>query len=235
MKVLVIGQGRMGSLIKITSENHGHEVIGMVDITNNESILDKECDVVIDFSHRDNVAWVCDYCKDKQAALVMGTTGLQSEQMDKIKALSHTNPVFFSANYSYGVAVLRKALQMLTPMLENDFDMEMVEKHHNQKADAPSGTALMLLNAMDPDNSYNHVFGREGMIGKRGHEIGVSALRGGTVAGEHTIYYFGQDESITISHSATSRQIFVNGAIKAAEYLVKQNPGYYTMDDLLQD
>ena len=233
MKVLVIGQGRMGSLIKKTCEEHGHEVIGMVDITNKETVLDKECDVVIDFSHRDNVAWVCDYCKEQNAALVMGTTGLQDGHMEKIQALSTTNPVFFSANYSYGVAVLRKALQMLTPMLEEDYDMEMVEKHHNQKVDAPSGTALMLLKAMDPDNKYDHVYGREGMVGKRGHEIGISALRGGTVAGEHTVYYFGQDETITISHSATSRQIFVNGAVKAAEYLVKQKPGYYTMDDML--
>lgn len=234
MKVVVIGCGRMGTLLRTTSEAHGHEVIGNFDIFNKDE-LTQAADVVIDFSHRDNISWVVDYCKENGAALVMGTTGLQEEHMNALKELSQTNPVFFSANYSYGVAVLRKALEMLTPMLEEDYDMEMVEKHHNQKADAPSGTALMLLNAMDPDNKYNHVFGREGMIGKRGHEIGISALRGGTVAGEHTIYYFGQDETITISHNATSRQIFVNGAVKAAEYLVKQQPGYYSMDDLLAE
>ena len=234
MKVVVIGCGRMGTLLKSTSEAHNHEVIGNFDIFNKEQLTEK-ADVVIDFSHRDNVSWVVDYCKNSGACLVMGTTGLQEEHMNALKELSKTNPVFFSANYSYGVAVLRKALEMLTPMLEDDYDMEMVEKHHNQKADAPSGTALMLLKAMDPDNKYNHVFGREGMIGKRGHEIGISALRGGTVAGEHTVYYFGQDETITISHNATSRQIFVNGAIKAAEYLVKQEAGFYTMDNLLEE
>ena len=234
MKVVIIGQGRMGTLLKNTCENHGHEVIGNFDVFNKDSLTDK-ADVVIDFSHRDNVGWVVDYCKANGSALVMGTTGLQEEHMNQLNELSKTNPVFFSANYSYGVAVLRKALEMLTPMLESDYDMEMVEKHHNQKADAPSGTALMLLKAMDPNNEYNHVFGREGMIGKRGHEIGISALRGGTVAGEHTVYYFGQDETITISHNATSRQIFVNGAVKAAEYLVKQAAGFYTMDDLLEE
>ncbi len=234
MKVVVIGCGRMGSLLASTSQTHGHEVIGNFDIYNKDSLA-QAADVVIDFSHRDNVSWVVDYCKRTNAALVMGTTGLEEEHMFTLKDLSKTNPVFFSANYSYGVAVLRKALEMLTPMLENEFDMEIVEKHHNQKADAPSGTALMLLKAMDPENKYKHVFGREGMIGKRGHEIGVSALRGGTVAGEHTVYYFGQDETITISHNATSRQIFVNGAIKAAEFLVKQNPGFYSMDDLLNE
>ncbi|MBQ0064952.1 MAG: 4-hydroxy-tetrahydrodipicolinate reductase [Firmicutes bacterium] len=234
MKVAVIGCGRMGTLLTSTSVAHGHESIGNFDIFNKDQLTEK-ADVVIDFSHRDNVAWVCDYCKETGAALVMGTTGLQDEHMNAIKALSQTNPVFFSYNYSYGVAVLRKALQMLTPMLEEDFDMEMVEKHHNQKADAPSGTAIMLLNAMDPENQYKHVFGREGMVGKRGKEIGISALRGGTVAGEHTVYYFGQDETITISHNATSRQIFVNGAVKAAEYLVNQKAGFYTMDDLLAE
>lgn len=232
MKIAIIGCGRMGSLLKSTSETNGHEVIGNFDAFTKDNLTEK-VDVVIDFSHRDNVGWVCEYCKNSGAALVMGTTGLEKEHHDQLSSLSQTNAVFFSANYSYGVAVLKKALEMLTPMLENDFDMEMVEKHHNQKVDAPSGTALMLLEAMDPNNEYNHVFGREGMIGKRGHEIGISALRGGTVAGEHTIYYFGQDETITISHNATSRQIFVNGAIKAAEFLVNQEPGYYTMDDLL--
>lgn len=234
MKVAVIGCGRMGTLLASTSQSRGHEVIGNFDIFSADQ-LTQAADVVIDFSHRDNVSWVTEYCKKTNAALVMGTTGLQEEHMNALKELSQTNAVFFSANYSYGVAVLRKALEMLTPMLEDEFDMEMVEKHHNQKADAPSGTALMLLNAMDPDNKYDHVFGREGMIGKRGHEIGISALRGGTVAGEHTVYYFGQDETITISHNATSRQIFVNGAVKAAEYLVKQQPGYYSMDDLLNE
>lgn len=232
MKVAIIGKGRMGSLLTMTSEAHGHEVVGNYDIFNKEE-LNQAVDVVIDFSHRDNLGWVCEYCKDNHAALVMGTTGLQDEHMNTLQELSQTNAVFFSYNYSYGVAVLRKALEMLTPMLEEEFDMEMVEKHHNQKADAPSGTALMLLKAMDPKNQYKHVYGREGMTGKRGKEIGISALRGGTVAGEHTVYYFGQDETITISHNATSRQIFVNGAVKAAEFVSNQPAGFYTMDDLI--
>ncbi|MDD7281563.1 MAG: 4-hydroxy-tetrahydrodipicolinate reductase [Erysipelotrichaceae bacterium] len=233
MKILVIGKGKMGSLIKQTALDKGHEVIGIVDIFDADSISNKQCDVVIDFSHRDNVEWVCDYCQKTKACLVMGTTGLEQHHLDMIQALANTNPVFFSYNYSYGVAVVRKALEYITPMLKEDFDIEMVEAHHNQKADAPSGTAKMLLDAIDPNNEFKHVFSREGMTGKREKEIGVFALRGGTVAGQHTVYYFGNDESITISHNATSRQIFVNGAIKAAKFIVSQKAGLYSMDDLL--
>ena len=233
MKILVIGKGRMGSLIETTALSHGHEVIGKVDIFDSDQILNTSCDVVIDFSHRDNVKWACEYCKEKNASLVMGTTGLEEEHMESLHALSKTNAVFFSYNYSYGVAVMRKALELVTPLLEKDFDIEMVEKHHNQKADAPSGTAMMLLDTLDPEKEYKHVFGRQGMVGKRQKEIGISAIRGGSVAGEHTVFYFGQDETISISHNATSRQIFVNGAIKAAEFIVNQEPGFYSMDDLL--
>lgn len=233
MKILIIGQGRMGQLIKKTAEAKGHEVIGLADIFNKDSVIDKRSDVVLDFSHRDNLAWVSYYCKNMKAALVYGTTGLEKEHLDMLDDLSKDVPVFYSSNFSYGVAVMRKLLQMVTPLLKEDFDMEMIETHHNQKADAPSGTAKMLLEAMDPDNEFKKVYGREGMVGKREKEIGVMALRGGTVAGIHEVKFFGDNETIEIKHIANNRQIFVNGAIKAAEFVVNQPAGLYNMDSMM--
>ncbi|MBP3870319.1 MAG: 4-hydroxy-tetrahydrodipicolinate reductase [Faecalicoccus sp.] len=233
MKILIIGQGRMGQLIKKTAEAKGHEVIGLADIFNKDSVIDKKCDVVLDFSHRDNLSWVSYYCKNMKAALVYGTTGLEKEHLDMLDDLSKDVPVFYSSNFSYGVAVMRKLLQMVTPLLKEDFDMEMIETHHNQKADAPSGTAKMLLEAMDPNNEFKKVYGREGMVGKREKEIGVMALRGGTVAGIHEVKFFGDNETIEIKHIANNRQIFVNGAIKAAEFVVNQPAGLYNMDSMM--
>lgn len=111
--------------------------------------------------------------------------------------------------------------------------MEVQETHHNQKQDAPSGTAKMLVDALDPENEYTKVYGRSGFTGKRQHEIGIHSLRGGTVAGEHTVYSFGDNETLEIKHSANSRQIFVNGALKAAKFVVNQKAGLYNMEDMM--
>ena len=127
---------------------------------------------------------------------------------------------------------MEKILKMITPILEDSFDMEIVEKHHNQKLDAPSGTAKMLVRAMDPEGKYEHVEGRSGMC-KRGKEIGVSAIRGGTITGEHIAIYAGDEEVLEIKHIANSRRIFALGSVKAAEFAVGAQPGLYTMDDVL--
>ncbi|MBP3851410.1 MAG: 4-hydroxy-tetrahydrodipicolinate reductase [Erysipelotrichaceae bacterium] len=234
MRVLIGGQGRMGSLIKETAEAKGHTVLANVDASN-LSVLEglEPADVVLDFSHRDNLDWILDYVEKTDCALVYGTTGLDEAQKQKLTDLSKQHRVFYSANFSYGVTVLTELLKMVTPLLEDSFDMELVETHHNQKADAPSGTAKALLEAMDPNDAYKKVYGREGLIGARQKEIGVHALRGGTEAGEHTVHFFGDNESITITHHATNRQIFVNGAIRAAEFVVNQPVGMYNMKSLL--
>ena len=235
MRILIGGNGRMGSLIRQTAELAGHTVIGMADAFD-LSALDSEekADVVIDFSHRDNLPWILDYVRRNNCALVYGTTGLTDEMKQELVKLSKTNPVFFSANFSYGVAVLQQILKTAVPLLSKQYDMELVETHHNQKADAPSGTAKALLEIMNPDHSYTEVYGRSGLIGKRGKEIGVHALRGGTEAGEHSVHFFGDNESITITHHATNRQIFVNGALQAAEFLEGKKSGLYGMDDLIR-
>lgn len=233
MKVLVGGQGKMGSLITSTAESHGHSVLANVDATCLDVLENLEpADVIIDFSHRDNLDWIIDYVNQNNCALVYGTTGLDEAQKQKLVDLSASHPVFYSSNYSYGVAAFQQILKVAVDLLKDTFDMELVETHHNQKQDAPSGTAKTLLEIMDPEDEYTKVYGREGMTGKRGKEIGVHALRGGTEAGEHTVYFFGDNESITLQHHATNRQIFVNGAVKAAEFLEGKPAGLYDMKSL---
>ena len=167
------------------------------------------------------------------AALVSGTTGYDEAEMDRIRALGEKAPVIHSANYSLGVAVLRRLAAEAAKALPG-FDIEIVETHHNQKVDAPSGTAKLLLSAVNPDDECDVVYGREGMCGKRpAREIGVHALRGGTVAGTHTVHFFGEDEEVALTHRAASRRIFASGAVAAAKKLVEREPGFYGFDELM--
>ena len=233
MKILIGGKGRMGSLIASTAQAAGHTVLGMADAFDKSALEGEAADVVIDFSHRDNLSWIKDYVLQNHCALVYGTTGVTEEDRAVLNELAKTVPVFYSSNFSYGVAVLRKLIATAVPLLKDTFDMELVETHHNQKKDAPSGTAKALLEIMNPDGEFTEVYGREGITGARGKEIGVHALRGGTEAGEHSVFFFGDNERITVSHHAANRQIFVNGAIRAARYLEGKEAGMYNMDDLL--
>jgi 4-hydroxy-tetrahydrodipicolinate reductase len=237
MKIGIIGKGRMGSLIKSTAENAGHEVLVMADIFNKEDLLKvkEELDVIIDFSHRDNLMWVLEAIQGTNIALIEGTTALTPEHMSALHEAGKTSPIFFSRNYSLGIAVLSKLAASAAAILKNDWDMEIIEKHHNKKADAPSGTAMALLESIDPDNEFNHVFGREGLCGARQKEIGIHAVRGGTLAGEHEILFLGPDESLSLDHNATSRQIFVNGALSAAAFMQDKPAGFYGMDELLAE
>ena len=234
MRVIIGGRGKMGQLLAAEAERAGFEVMGMFDAFNLDSLKTIEpADMIIDFSHRDNLAWILDYVNEHNCSLVYGTTGLNEEQKASLQKLSEDHPVFFSANYSYGVAVLQEIMRTAAPLLKDSFDIELTETHHNQKADAPSGTAKALLAILNPDGEFKEVYGRSGMTGARQKEIGVHALRGGTEAGEHSVHFFGTNESITITHHADNRQIFVNGAFRAAEYLYGKEPGLYNMHDLL--
>ena len=215
MKIIVGGNGKMGSLIRQTA--------GL-----------EKADMIIDFSHRDNLDWIIDYVEKNHCALVYGTTGLDEAQKARLTKLSENYPVFYSANYSYGVAVFEEILRVAVPLLKDRYDMELVETHHNQKQDAPSGTAKALLEIMNPEGEFKEVYGRQGMVGARQKEIGVHALRGGTEAGEHTVHFFGDNESITLTHHATNRQIFVNGALQAAQWLEGKPAGMYNMKDLFE-
>ena len=233
MRVMIVGKGKMGTRLAASAAEKGHAIVAMVDRFNREAVGSLACDAVIDFSHPDNLAWVCDYVEQQCCIYLCGTTGLTQEQMERLKETAHTCPVFYSANFSYGVAVLTKLVEWLTPLLETDFDIEVVEAHHNQKQDAPSGTAKMLLEAIDPTHQYARVHQRDGFVGKRGREIGIHSIRGGTVAGEHSVLYLGDEEVIRLTHTASSRQIFVNGAWKALAFMEGKKPGFYTMQDMI--
>lgn len=236
LNVLVSGYGKMGKLVVDTIEKRDNMKVVMIAdgfIAPDTSTLQDKVDVIIDFSHPDNLAWIMPFIRKEHCAYICGTTGHSDEQAAQIHELGNIVPVVFQANFSLGIAVFQELLKMVTPMLEETFDIEVVEKHHNQKQDAPSGTAKMLVETMNPKHTYKEVHGREGFVGKRQKEIGIHAVRGGTVAGEHTVSFFGEDEILEIKHTANSKQIFVNGALRAAQFAVGKEPGMYTMKDIL--
>lgn len=245
LKIAIMGEGRMGSLIRSTAEsmqdgegNPLFEVVAQIGFNLNVNAY-PAADVMIDFSNVVTLDAVCQYVERTGCALVCGTTGYEAAQLEKLHALSEKVPVIYSGNYSLGVAALRHLVGLAARELPG-FDVEIVETHHNQKIDAPSGTANMLLDAVveaeaaEGRGEYTPVYGREGMVGARGAtEVGMHSLRGGSVAGVHTVSFFGADEEVSLTHRATSRQIFVNGALAAAQKLVGKPAGFYEFDSLM--
>ena len=169
----------------------------------------------------------------RQLPLVIGTTGLNAEQEAMIREAAQKLPIVWANNFSTGVTVLTRLARQAALVLGDDFDIEITETHHRMKADAPSGTAKALLKAVDPKGQHEVVHGREGRPGARGHEIGMHALRGGTVAGEHSVFFFGSMEELELRHRADSRQIFAQGALRAARFAAEAAPGLYDMEDVL--
>ena len=236
MNILLIGRGKMGTLIQQTAQNNGDTIVEALDQNdlNRLETMGKVADVVIDFSRPEALDTVAAYVQRTGTPLLSGTTGYTDEQMAVLESLGTAAPVLWSANYSLGVAVLYRALRMVTPTLRPDFDIEITETHHRQKTDAPSGTAKFLLNAVDPNGLMTPIYGREGSCPRKdSKEIGIHSLRGGTVAGTHTVHFFGTDEELEFTHRATSRQIFVNGALHAARLLHSRTNGLYDLQDIL--
>lgn len=237
MNIILCGYGRMGAMLEsLIVPSEDMEIIGVVHPGLYESALDVpgKADVIIDFSYPGNLEGILARARKDGSAVVLGTTGLTEEQALAIRDAAREVPIVHSSNFSLGVAVLRRAVKDAASILKDSgFDIEIVEAHHNQKVDAPSGTAKALLKAVDPEGEYAVVPGRSGMVGKRGHEIGMHALRGGTVAGEHSVFFFGEDETLEFRHSAASRKIFAVGALKAAQFAAGREPGLYGMDDIL--
>ncbi len=235
MKILLIGHGRMGRMIEQTALTAGDSMGGIIDIGNLSDLetIGRVADVAIDFSAPAALPAVAHYVRATGTPLLSGVTGLSEGELAVFDDLGRFAPVIHSANYSLGVAVFRRALEEVAGTLE-DFDIEIVETHHNQKADAPSGTAKLLLDAVDPRHKRKPVYGRHGVTGPREKkEIGIHALRGGTEAGTHTVSFFGPDEVFEITHRASSRQIFVNGALHAARKLYLLPKGRYELQDIL--
>ncbi|MDY4736742.1 4-hydroxy-tetrahydrodipicolinate reductase [Terrisporobacter sp.] len=198
------------------------------------SEVEELADVIIDFSHHSTIDDTLSYAIKTKTPIVIATTGFNEEELEKIKKASNIIPIFHSSNMSLGVNVLVKLVKEAAKSL-NGFDIEIIEKHHNKKLDAPSGTAVMIANGVKevlPDSEY--IYGRHGRSDKRSsNEIGIHAIRGGTIVGEHTTIFAGHDEVVEIKHSAQSKDIFAKGAIAAAKFLVKQEAGYYNMNNML--
>jgi len=235
MKIAVIGNGRMGRMIgEVCAKSEGFEAVGFVgpgDCAHLDEIAD--ADAAVDFSYPGNLSMVLESAVRRKLPLVIGTTGLSPEQGDMIRAAAGMIPIVWANNFSTGVTVLARLARMAAQALGGEFDIEITETHHNQKEDAPSGTAKMLLSAVDPQGEYAVVGGREGRPGRRGREIGVHAIRGGTAAGEHRVYFLGQMEEIELRHRADNREIFARGALRAVQFAAGARPGLYDMEDVL--
>lgn len=233
--IVIGGNGRMGRLVREELLAKGFDVVGSYDVDNIEKLdaAAPAADVAVDFSAPASLPHTLAYARRTGAAVVSGTTGLSPERLDELRALGEKNRVIWASNYSLGVAALRRATALVARTLVG-WDVEIVETHHNQKVDAPSGTAKALLAAVDPTGGRPVVGGREGIVGARvPGEIGMHAVRGGTVAGTHEVHFFGTDEEVCLTHRATSRQIFVTGAVAAATRLLAREPGFYDFDTLM--
>ena len=194
-------------------------------------------DVAIDFSRPAATMAVLELCLRDKKPLVTGTTGLGEEQMARLKEAAKVIPVFYSRNMSLGVNLQLALVAAAARVLGDAFDPEIVETHHNLKVDAPSGTALMLAEAIEGarEGESELVFGRhEKNKRRRAEEIGIHSLRGGNKAGEHSVYFLGTDEELVITHRAGSKRVFAEGAVKAAAFVMDQKPGFYTMADVIK-
>lgn len=193
--------------------------------------------VIIDFSSPAGAVAAAAYGAEHGMPCVLCSTGLSAEDEAALEAASAKTPVFRSANMSLGVNVLIELARQATRVLGAEFDIEIVEKHHHNKLDAPSGTALMIADAINAEagGKYEYVYDRTKVRQKRGaKELGISSVRGGGIVGEHEVLFCGPEEVVTLQHSAGSRGVFADGAIQAALYVAGQQPGYYTMTDLLR-
>lgn len=247
MKIIVSGAlGHMGREVGRAAAENGIEVAFGIDLAEGDAAFPlyttfaeapaADGAVIIDFSAPDSLTDLLAYAVKEHAPAVLATTGYTEEQLCAVDAAAKEIPVFRSANMSFGVAVLKKLSAVASAALES-FDIEITETHHRRKADAPSGTALLLADAvMAACKEEKHtVCGRSGRHVRQKSEIGIHALRGGTVAGEHSVCFFGLSERIVLSHTAENRGVFASGAVRAAAFLAGQGPGLYGMDDMTAD
>jgi len=233
MEMIIHGTGVMGKVIKETAENNEN-----ISITGFADELTVEAgDVIVDFSHYSRLNSLLDYSKEKRIPLVIATTGYSNEMLEKIKETAKEIPVFLSSNMSLGVNLLNDILERIVPILYKNYDIEVIEKHHNKKIDSPSGTAKTLIETIEKScpEIMKEQYGREGNRKREKNEIGIHSLRGGTIVGEHSVLFCGEDEVIEIKHTAMSKKIFAMGALRAAEFLIEKEAGIYTMRDIFEN
>ena len=240
--------GKMGQVITgLIKADEAIEIVAGIDtytgIANDSPVFesiekcDVKADVIIDFSNSAAADRLLDFCVDRQIPVVLCTTGLSEEQLSKVEEAAKKVAVLKSANMSLGINTLLKLVQEAAKVLAGaGFDMEIVEKHHNQKVDAPSGTALALADSLNEamDNQYHYVYDRSQTREKRdAKEIGLSAVRGGSIVGEHEVIFAGPDEVIEFKHTAYSKAVFGKGAVEAAKFLKGKGPGMYNMSNVI--
>lgn len=247
-KLIITGaNGKMGNVIQsIVANRDDCSIVAGIDINTEASAsfpvyasidsVDEAADVIIDFSNPALLDDLLAYSNKTGTPLVIGTTGYNDEQKKKIEDASKTTPIFFTYNMSLGINLLANLAKKAVQVLGDEFDIEIVEKHHNQKIDAPSGTALMLADAICEEipRTMKYEYDRHSKREKRTRsEIGIHAVRGGTIVGEHEIIFAGRDEIITLSHSARSKEVFAVGAVNAAVYMKGKPAGMYDMKELI--
>lgn len=249
VKVIMHGcNGHMGQVVSaMAAADPEVEIVAGIDLVDNREngypvftdiwSCQTEADVVIDFCSAKATDVLLEYCADRKLPVVLCTTGLSEEQLKKVEDTSKKVAVLKSANMSLGINLLMKLVKEAAQTLASaGFDMEIVEKHHRLKVDAPSGTALALADSINEglDQAYHYIYDRSQRREKRDpKEIGISAVRGGTIVGEHDVIFAGEDEVITFQHTAYSKNIFAKGAIQAAKYLAGKEPGWYQMSDVI--
>lgn len=243
MKIILVGAtGAMGKVLSDLVGQENHEIVAGIakdkadlsyPIYDNIKDFQGKADVIIDFSNPEAVYEYMAYAVEKNLPVVIATTGYNEEELALIGEATKSIPILRSGNMSLGINLMKNLVKKMTRDLR-DFDIEIVEAHHNRKKDAPSGTAMMLLDSVKEEREVGKLsFGRSGREAKRlKNEVGMHSIRAGNIVGEHAVIFAGDDEVLEIKHSAGSRRIFASGAIKAAEYLVGKEPGFYTMDDL---
>ncbi len=236
--------GRMGAAVIAAAKEAGDRIVAGVDINpaadspfpifTSPDEFGGKADVIVDFSHHSALPGLLDYAVRTATPLVVCTTGHTEEETAAMRAASASVAVFFSRNMSLGINLLISLCRRAAATLGADFDIEIIEKHHNKKLDAPSGTALMIADALSEDTAHAYVYDRhaERRARERG-EIGLHAVRGGTIVGEHEVMFCGKDEIVTLSHSAASREVFATGALRAARFMKGRAPGFYNMDDVI--
>ncbi|WP_010293109.1 4-hydroxy-tetrahydrodipicolinate reductase [Clostridium senegalense] len=247
IKVLLVGcSGKMGKMISATSKNFKNlEIVAGIDKFNDNTLsypifstisdCNIDIDVILDFSRPDSLKDISTFALKNNKPVIFCTTGYSKEEKSQILELSNTIPIFYSANMSIGINIVNAVLKNISNLLFKDFDIEIIEKHHNQKVDAPSGTALLLANTIKDsiDSDTNFIYGREGISKRDDKEIGIHTVRGGNIVGEHEVIFAGAGEVISIKHSAISREVFAIGALRACEFMFNKSKGLYSMDNIV--
>lgn len=240
VKLLVTGaKGRMGqAVISTTNRTEDIEVVSRIDLGDSLAEAISGCDTVIDFSHHSFTSELLDSCLEHNLKLVTGTTGHSDEELAAIEKASQSLPIVKAPNFSIGVNTLFYLTRRTAEILGEDFDLEVVEMHHRDKVDSPSGTARRLVEILDDVRKLSYdkdtMHGRHGDVGPRkSSEIGLHAVRGGDVVGDHTVIYAGSGERIELTHKAASRDTFASGSVRAAIWLQDQNSGLFDMQDVL--